>query len=430
MLQGPCKKLKTHWDKIKADLEVTDIAYIVIRLIILCGGIGWLIFSDISQKTFTNVGNLSIYFIAYSLFLYIWFFFFPREKRIIYIFSLFFDLSYTTLLVRMTGGFYSHFFNGFYLVTALYSFKFGPVPGTAIALISAVLYFASGSFDFNILHWTNFSVRIAFLFLLALPIGILSQKLRSDKDKIEKLNKELEKYIEELRAVHRKLIRVEKLSALGRMTADVAHEIRNPLTSIGGFARRLNKRLSPDSKEKEYAEILISEVNRLERILKDVLTFSRESKYIMEYQEINGIIKESLRTFVDICNEQKIQIEEKLHTSLPPILIDRDQVRLAINNLVSNAVGIMSGGGTLTVKTFMKNLNKTDYVVVEVADTGPGIPDESLDVIFEPFYTTKEIGVGTGLGLPICKKIIDEHNGLIFVESELGKGTSFKLFFP
>ena len=430
MLHLPYKKLKTHWDKLKADLEVTDIAYIIIRLIILCGGIGWLIFSDISQKTFTNVGNLSIYFIAYSLFLYIWFFFFPREKRIIYISSLFFDLSYTTLLVRMTGGFYSHFFNGFYLVTALYAFKFGPVPGTAIAVLSSALYFASGSFDFNILHWTNFSVRIAFLFLLALPIGVLSQKLRSDKDKIEKLNKELEKYIEELRAVHRKLIRVEKLSALGRMTADVAHEIRNPLTSIGGFARRLNKRLSPDSKEKEYAEILISEVNRLERILKDVLTFSRESKYIMEYQEINGIIKESLRTFVDICNEQKIHVEEKLDTSLPPVLIDRDQVRLAVNNLISNAVGVMSGGGTLTVKTFMKNLNKTDYVVVEVADTGPGIPDESLDVIFEPFYTTKEIGVGTGLGLPICKKIIDEHNGLIFVESELGKGTSFKLFFP
>ncbi|GBD95903.1 MAG TPA: sensor histidine kinase [Nitrospirae bacterium] len=430
MLQEPYKKLKIHWDKIKADVEVTDIAYIVIRLIILCGGIGWLIFSDISQKTSANVGNLFIYFVAYSFFLYIWLFFFPRKKQIIYIFSLFFDLSFTTILVRITGGFYSHFFNGFYLVTALYSFKFGTVPGTAIAVISTALYLASGSFDFNKLHWTNFSVRVAFLFLLALPIGILSQKLRSDKDKIEKLNKELEITIENLRTVHRKLIRVEKLSALGRMTADVAHEIRNPLTSIGGFARRLNNKLAPDSKEKEYAEIVISEVNRLERILKDVLTFSRESKYIMEYQEINGIIKESLQTFVDICNEQKIQVEEKLDTSLPPILIDRDQVRLAVNNLISNAVGVMSGGGTLTVKTFMKNLNKTDYVVAEVADTGPGIPDEALDIIFEPFYTTKEIGAGTGLGLPICKKIIDEHNGLIFVESELGKGTSFKLFFP
>lgn len=430
MSQGTCKKLKTHWEEIKANIEVTDVAYFVIRLIILCGGIGWLIFSNISQKTFANVENLFVYFIAYSLFIYIWLFFFPRKKRIIYVFSLFFDLLYTTVLVRMTGGFYSHFFNGFYLVTALYSFKFGPVPGTAIAVISSTLYLASGDFDFNKIHWTDFSVRVAFLFLLALPIGILSQQLRRDKNKIENLNKDLEKYIEELRTVHLKLVQEEKLSALGRMTADIAHEIRNPLTSIGGFARRLDRKLTPGSKEKKYAEIVISEVNRLERILKDVLTFSRESRFVMQYEEINGIINESLQTFIDICNEQKIQVVEKLDTSLPPVLIDRDQVRLAVNNLISNAVAAMPGGGALQIKSFMANLNKVDYVVAEVADTGPGIPDKALDIIFEPFYTTKEIGTGTGLGLPICNKIMNEHNGLIFVESQLGKGSSFKLFFP
>jgi signal transduction histidine kinase len=224
------------------------------------------------------------------------------------------------------------------------------------------------------------------------------------------------------------------------MAADVAHEIRNPLTSIGGFARRLENKLSQItnereciqliSKEKEHAEIIISEVSRLERILRDVLTFSKEVKFNLKYQEINGIIKESLKTFVDICNEQKIQIEDKLNKSLPEILVDRDQVRQAINNLISNAVGVMPEGGNIQIKTFKEELHSVNYVAVEVADTGYGIPADKLSMIFEPFYSSKTIGTGTGLGLSICKKIIDEHNGLINVESELDKGTSFKLFFP
>ncbi len=424
------QRLKTQWGKVKSCIEIADIAYIIIRLIILWGGIAWIVFSDISIETFGDVSKLFIYFVTYSFFIYVLLFFYPEKKKNIYGLSLFFDISYASLLVRVTGGFDSHFFNGFYLVTALYSFKFGPGLGAAIAATSAVLYLACGSFDFNKLHWTDFSVRVAFLFLLALPIGILSQKLRRDKDKIEILNKHLEESIEELRNVQVKLIQIEKLSALGRLTADVAHEIRNPLTSIGGFARRLNKKLSHGSREKEYADIVVSEVDRLERILRDVLTFSREAKFNIEYQEIKGTIKDSIQAFVGICNEQGIQIEEKLDSSLPEILIDRDQVRQAMDNLISNSIDVMSEGGKLVIKICMDTLYEVNYVVVEVTDTGPGIPYEKIDMIFEPFYTTKEIGAGTGLGLALCKKIMDEHNGLIFVESETNKGTTFKMYFP
>jgi signal transduction histidine kinase len=433
MGQNIYKKLKTQWTTVKSYVEIADVAFIFLRAIILCGGVAWLIFSDISQKTFGDVSSLFFYFIAYSVLIYLWLFLSPEKKRTIYGFSLFFDLFFASLLVRVSGGFDSSFSNGFYLITALYSFYYGLIAGAVIATIAAVLYFLSGGFDFSELYWTDFSVRIAFLFLLALPLGMLSQKMKRDKDKIETLNKDLKGYIEELRNIQGKLIEVEKLSAIGRLTADVAHEIRNPLTSIGGFARRLEKKLAQDTnltKEKEYAEIVTSEVDRLERILRDVLTFSREAKFNMEYQEINNAIKESLQTFIEMCNEQSIQIEEKLDASLPLILIDRDQIRLAVNNLISNAIDAMSKGDKLTVKTFMEKLYDVNFVVVEVTDTGRGIPKEKLDKIFEPFYTTKEIGKGTGLGLSLCKKIIDEHNGLITVESKLGKGTSFKLFLP
>ncbi len=427
---NPDMKLKDMLKKIKANLEIADIAFTYLRIIIFCGGLGWLAFSDISQVTHDNVRSVFIYFAAYSILVYTWLFIAPQRKRAIYVVALFFDLLYATLLVRVTGGFDSSFFNGFYLITALYSFYFGLVPGAVISAVASLLYFLSCGYEFYTLHWTDFFVRIAFLFLLSIPLGMLSQKLKKDKSHIEALNKDLEGYIEELRNIQGKLIQVEKLSALGRLTADVAHEIRNPLTSIGGFARRLNNRLAEGTREKDYAEIVVTEVDRLERVLRDVLTFSSETKYKMVFQEINGIIKESLNVYKGVTVDQSVEIREDLNDSLPKVLIDKEQVRLAVNNLISNAIDVMTNGGVLTVKTYMEQLFEVDYVVVEVGDNGPGLPNEALNMIFEPFFTTKEIGVGTGLGLSICKKIIDEHNGLIFVDSDPGKGTTFKMLFP
>jgi signal transduction histidine kinase len=423
------EKIKSQWKVIKGNIEIADIAFVVLRIIIFCGGIGWLLLSDISPKTFIRVTIIFLYFTIYSVLIYIWLVLSPQKKIRIYGFALFFDLLYASLLVRVTGGFNSSFFNGYYLITALYSFYYGLVPGAVIAAVATVSYFGS-SYGIHELHWTDFMVRIAFLFLVAVPLGMLSQKLKIDKIKIVNLNKDLEKSIDELRDVQEKLIQVEKLSAIGRLTADVAHEIRNPLTSIGGFARRLNNKLLQGSREKEYADIVVSEVDRLERILRDVLSFSREAQYDMKLQEINSAVRESVQAFSEICKEQSIVIEEKLDLSLPDILIDRDQVRQAVNNLISNAIDVMSKGGKLSVGTYMEDFHEVNYVVVEVTDTGPGLPSEALHMMFEPFYTTKEIGAGTGLGLSICKKIIDEHNGLIFADSDLGHGTSFKMFFP
>ncbi|MEW6600261.1 MAG: ATP-binding protein [Nitrospirota bacterium] len=424
------EKIIKQYGIIKANIEIADVAFVSLRIIIFLGGLGWLLFSNIPSDTFNLVSRIGFFFSIYSFLIYAWLLLSPAIKKSIYGFALLFDILFASMLVKETGGFSSSFFNGFYLVTALYTFYYGLVPGTAIAAAAAVAYYLSCSYGFYELHWTDFLVRISFLFLLAVPLGMLSQKLKSDKVKIEKLNQDLNKYIDELREIQVKLIQTEKLSALGRLTADVAHEIRNPLTSIGGFARRLNKKLLGGTREKEYSDIVVAEVDRLERILKDVLSFSRETKYNMEYQEINTAIREALHAYSGIFEEQSIEVEEELDTSLPEILIDKDQVRQAVNNLLSNAIDVMSKGGKLKVITCMEELNEVNYIAVEVSDTGPGLPPEALNLIFDPFYTTKEIGAGTGLGLSICKKIIDEHNGLIFAHSELGKGTSIKMYFP
>jgi hypothetical protein len=122
------KKLKTQWDKVKPCIEIADIAFISIRIIIFFGGLGWLVFSDISQETFGHLSNIIAYFIIYSVIIYTWLFLSPQKKRTIYGFALFFDILYAYMLVRITGGFESSFFIAFYLVAALYSFYYGPEP--------------------------------------------------------------------------------------------------------------------------------------------------------------------------------------------------------------------------------------------------------------------------------------------------------------
>ncbi len=225
------------------------------------------------------------------------------------------------------------------------------------------------------------------------------------------------------------LAQFEKLSALGRLTANVAHEIRTPLTIIGGFARRLNKQVSGDSKGKEYAEIIGSEVNRLEIILRSVLTYSKESDLKLEKANINDILKESLRNYELLCQEKDIE-QIITYTDLPPIELDRNQIREVFDNLISNAIDSISNGGIISIETSCEIIKEKRYVIVKVTDSGEGIPGNEREVIFEPFFTKKVTGHGTGLGLSICKKIVEDHGGFIRLKSTEEPGTTFELFFP
>ncbi len=243
---------------------------------------------------------------------------------------------------------------------------------------------------------------------------------------IERKRAELEK-----EKLQEKLAQSEKLSALGRITANVAHEIRNPLTSLGGFARRLNNKIPDGSSVKEYAEVIISEANRLEKILRNVLTYSMHARSHMEKYNINEIIDESLKVFEVMWKDNSIRVERNIN-DLPQIQINRDQVREAIDNLLSNAIDSMADGGTLTIASKKEFFNEISYIAVKITDEGEGIPEEHLSKIFEPFFSTKALGEShrTGLGLSICRKIMEEHGGLIKAESTLGEGSTFSLYFP
>ncbi|MEJ2683859.1 MAG: PAS domain S-box protein [Candidatus Sulfobium sp.] len=227
--------------------------------------------------------------------------------------------------------------------------------------------------------------------------------------------------ITEIKNLQQKLVMAEKMAALGEVAAKVAHEIRNPLVSVGGFAKRLEKKL--DGNLKEYAGIIVKEVERLEGILREILGFVKEVRLNREMVNLNYLVDDVVTLMESDMHERGISLFRDY--GLPAeVFIDPNRVKEAIMNIVNNAVQSMAGSGSIYVRTETKG----DFAVVEIKDTGAGITDWDRQFIFNPFYTTK--AAGTGLGLAITNRIIQEHNGRIELESEIGKGSTFKVFIP
>jgi len=227
--------------------------------------------------------------------------------------------------------------------------------------------------------------------------------------------------ITELTNLREKLAVAERMAALGEVAAKVAHEIRNPLVSVGGFARRLEKKL--DGNLKEYAGIIAKEVSRLEDTLKEILGFVKEARLVKEKVNINELIDDIISLTETDMKERGIRLTREMGKT-PPVFIDANRMKDALFNIFNNAIQALTTEGIITVKTYSMN----GSVIVEISDTGPGIDEKDLPFIFSPFYTTK--AAGTGLGLAITNRIVEEHKGRIDVESILGKGTTFKVFIP
>ncbi len=227
--------------------------------------------------------------------------------------------------------------------------------------------------------------------------------------------------ITELRTLRERVAHSERMAALGELAARVAHEIRNPLISIGGFARRLEKKLTDDTRE--YAKIIVNEVSRLENILKEILGFVKSSRIVKTRVDINEIIT-NITDFITPEINQKQNVLKKELSEVPVMtLIDPDRIKEAVLNIIANA-NQATYQGTITVRTRQEE----NEAVIEVLDIGCGIKEEDIKSIFNPFFTTRP--EGTGLGLAVTHKIIQEHNGKIKVESVWGSGTAFRIYLP
>jgi len=232
----------------------------------------------------------------------------------------------------------------------------------------------------------------------------------------------------ELLNTQNRLIQSEKLAALGEVVASIAHEIKNPLVSIGGFARRLERTLREDTAEKKYMRILLKEVNRLENILNQTLAYAKEIPLPTKAHDLNRIIVEALSVLEEEFQERNISVVKELDPNLPALTSDPQQVKQIFLNLFVNALQAMGQNGTLSVRTLLGRRGEKNCLQIEVSDTGGGIQQENLENIFNPFFTTKQDG--TGLGLAIAHKIITRYEGEIEVINRPGKGATFVIYFP
>ncbi len=242
------------------------------------------------------------------------------------------------------------------------------------------------------------------------------------------LYRNLEEVHQELKETQTFLIHLEKMVALGEMSTSIAHEIKNPLTSIGGFARRLNRAVLEGSQEKKYSETIIKEVSRLERILNDLLNYTRDESLAFKELDLRDVLEESLSMVTKEILSGRIQLVKEYGEEIPRIIGNSHQLKQTFFNLINNACQAMKEKGVLIVRVHSFAKNGSSYAKVEVEDTGKGIDPENLHNIFNPFYSTKESSLG--LGLPIVHRIITSHRGQIEVDNHPGKGVNFIITLP
>jgi signal transduction histidine kinase len=242
------------------------------------------------------------------------------------------------------------------------------------------------------------------------------------------LYRNLEEVHQALKETQTFLLHQEKMVALGELSSTIAHEIRNPLVSIGGFARRLYRTIPDEAPEKRYSQTIMIEVSRLEGILNDLLSYTREEHLAFKELNLRDILEESLSMVAEKLNEGGIKLIKEFPEDLPKVKGDYQQLKQVFFNLFSNSLHAMDGKGTLSLRVRPFSKNGSSMVRVEVEDTGSGIDPENLHNIFNPFYSTKETGLG--LGLPLVYKIITSHQGQIEVDNHPGEGVRFIITLP
>lgn len=229
---------------------------------------------------------------------------------------------------------------------------------------------------------------------------------------------------QQLKETRERLVRSERLAVIGNMAAYIAHEIRNPLVTIGGFARILMREYADHKKVKQHTEIITQEVSRLEKILANIMDFSKPVETVRTLIQINELLENTCYLMGPYLKSAHIQVSKKFDPSIPKIIVDQTQMKQVFLNLIKNAAESMTQGGKLTVES----MTEDEYIKIDFTDTGEGMTPEILQNLFTPFFTTKVDG--TGVGLAVSQKIIDDHNGFIKIKSVPKEGTTFSISLP
>ncbi len=252
-------------------------------------------------------------------------------------------------------------------------------------------------------------------------------EIRSVGTALNEMSRELIRRSDDLQRAHNNLVQSEKLSAVGELAASVAHEVKNPMVGILGFAQ-LGKEADTMAEAKEYFGLIESDTQRANKILQNLLEFARPPEMEMEPLVVNEVLQGALTLCRHQLQMQGVKVETVFGDGLGGILGNNNQLRQVLLNLMMNAGQAMADSQTkrVTVSTVADG----DFVKMLVSDTGPGIPPEVMQNLFKPFFTTKRRGLGTGLGLSVSRSIIEAHRGTLTAESTVGQGATFIMRLP
>ncbi len=275
----------------------------------------------------------------------------------------------------------------------------------------------------------------------------ITERRRIEQAK-ERLNEELEKRVhertaeleaamhtlreknEEVRSTTQQLWQAAKLASVGELAASIAHELNNPLATVSLRVEGILDRTPPEDSRRRALEIVEQELDRMSRLVGNLLQFSRQGTEQFSTVDLRNELVSTLELTHHHLRKRQIRVDSRIDPELPRIFADKQKLRQVFLNLITNACDAMLNGGVLTLRGTSGTLREQHAIVIDISDTGVGIPTDLLGKVMDPFFTTKEEGKGTGLGLAICRRIVHEHSGTIDIFSETGKGTTVRVVLP
>jgi len=365
----------------------------------------------------------------------------PRQAAVVGV-AVVVIIAAVTGLVYETGGTGFAWLHLMYLPILLAGAAFGVFGGIAAGLAAGLAIGPFMPMDVAAgLRQTpsSWMFRILFFVLVGGFGGLVSNFLNGQIKRLRQAHRELLRTHEELKSAQMKLIQTAKLESVGRLAAGVAHEVKNPLAVIQLGVDYLTRATTAATTRDtvETIQDMADAVDRADAVIKGLLNFSRSEPLTLVATDLNWVVEESLVLVKHELTKAHVTLEKDLADDLPKVDLDSGKVKQVLINVFMNAIQAMGDGGTLSVKTFlgMEAAEGPDVdgggVVVEIEDTGNGIPEDKLERMFEPFFTTKGVGSGTGLGLSVSRNIIEMHRGTIRIGNRRAvRGAAVTIKFP
>ncbi|HMD14300.1 MAG TPA: ATP-binding protein [Bacteroidota bacterium] len=310
------------------------------------------------------------------------------------------------------------------VVTAVFGFIISQgITRPIAALVKGTSEVSRGNYDFHISVGGNGEMKY-----LAQRFEEMSLALKEKISQLAERNRELETTLQQLKDTQAELVKSERLAVTGKLTAQLSHEINNPIHNIKSSLQTVLKRIGPQSPDHELLDVAYEEVERLANLTRQMLDVYRLSMAPLQRVplNLNEVIQEVITSSTPSLNEKGVKTRLNLSHSLPNIFGSRDKLKQVFLNLIMNAQDAMPSGGLITIVS----ASKDGCIVVDVIDSGIGIQPEHINRIFDAFFTTKNTVSGVGLGLSVTYGIVKQHDGTISVQSTVGKGTTFSLSFP